>query len=53
MKKYKKPSLVSYKSQDITEILGPVETNGYGPVVFEKRVTTGRNMKKRRFLHRD
>ena len=53
MKKYKSPSFVSYKSQDIAEILGPVETNGYGPVVFGKRVTTGTDMKKRRFLHRD
>ena len=51
MKKYKRPSLVSYKSQDIAEILGPVETTLYP--VFEKRVTTGRNMKKRRFLRRD
>ena len=47
MKKYKRSSLVSYKSQDIAEILGPVESV-YLPSVPEKRGTTGRNMKKRR-----
>ena len=48
MKKYKKPSLVSYKSQDIAEILGPVETYGYGPTVFGKRVTTSTNISRKK-----
>ncbi len=26
MKRYKKPALVSYKSQDITEIIGPAQS---------------------------
>jgi len=31
MKKYKKPALVSYKSQDITEIMGPAQANSIIP----------------------
>ena len=27
MKEYKKPALASYKSQDITEIIGPAQAN--------------------------
>ncbi len=49
MKKYKKPALVSYKSQDIMEIVGPAHANSAGVIntnrsrPFEK---TGRLLKK-------